>query len=54
MVLCTQVKNFIHEENDFSSQFLGVTDFLFLLTYTGGFFLCGELGEREKDFTRLS
>ena len=45
MVLCTQVKNFIHEENDFSSQFLGVTDFLFLLTYTGGFFLCGELGE---------
>lgn len=45
MVLSTQVKNCIHEENNFSSEFLGVTDFLFLLTYTGGFFLCGELGE---------
>jgi sugar phosphate permease len=45
MVLFTQVKNSIHEENNFSSSFLGTTDFLFLLTYMGGFFLAGELGE---------
>ena len=45
MVRFRQVKHFIHQENNFSSSFLGLVDFLFLLTYGIGFLLCGELGE---------
>ena len=46
MVRVTQVKNFIHEENGFSSSFLGLIDFLFLFSYSMGFFICGEIGEK--------